>query len=126
MYYLLRAVPNTNACGVLTDTIPEGGEVGLFSLQGLSPKPAIKLPEGALGFESAEDLGVAIAKFFRETKKSIDSIDATEQIELVNIPLFAFIPYVVNWDTEPPIIYTRLSIEQYVAVVNSITKELGE
>lgn len=126
MYYLIRAVPNTNACGVMTDEILPGGKLGLCSQQDFSyPQPVVKPQGGAFGFEKAEDLGTAIAKFFRQTDKSIDAEAATRQIEAVNIPLFSFLPYVTDWSREPPLIYTKLSAHDYTAVIQSMTRELA-
>lgn len=129
MYALIKAVPNTNAFGVMQDhNLPAGGEVGLCLIKGntdfSTPVSVIKSPQGFFGFKTPDDLGTAIAKFFRETNKGIDAIAATEQIELVNIPLFQFLPYHTEWLTDPPMIYTRLTVNDYTAVVSSMTKEL--
>lgn len=127
MYYLIRAVPNTNACGVMTDEILPGGKLGLCSQQDFSyPQPVVKPKDGTFGFEKAEDLGKAIAKFLRETNKSIDAIAATGQIEGIDIPLFSFLPYVAEWDSKPPIVYARLSANDYAAVIQSMTGELAK
>ena len=119
MFYLLRAVENPNYTQMSEGF--EGGELGLFRLQGKSPEPLVHSPGLKYGFNNPSELGIAIGEFFRGKDASIDSIAATEMIELNTFPIP--LPH-VDW-SDPVVLYDRFSkAQQYLDMIVAMTKEL--
>ena len=119
MFYLLRAIENPNYTQMTGGF--DGGELGLFRLQGKSPEPLVHSPDLKYGFNDPSELGIAIGKFFRGKYASIDSIAATEMIELNIFPIP--LPH-VDWN-DPVVLYDRFSkAQQYIDMMVAMTKEL--
>lgn len=131
MFYLLKAIQNPSVTQMnfgVKDAVGEEAygepEYGLFQIEnGKFPEPLI-IPENTsnrIGFYNPSDLGKAIGKFFRKKYGNVDSIEATEMIELVNIP--RRIPD-VDWNKSPIIFYDMFGSKQYIEMMTAMTKEL--
>lgn len=113
MFYLLRV--GTGKTPRIFDEGKEKIQYGLFLFEGRHYKPAIDKQK------KPEDLGAAIADFFKGKFGPIDSIAATEMLEVVELP--TGVP-AAEFTEDGMIVYNILKSSEYVKIIKNMTEKL--
>ena len=122
MFYLLKA-------GITQTLSVEEGDYpstyGLFDLADVRhPNPVVK-PDGAREnkfYANPSDLGMATALYFKEKFGPIDSISATEMIEVANFPVqLPIIDFLPDLNIA---VYSRFSAKEYMGFMKELTQQL--
>nr|MBI4157133.1 hypothetical protein [Candidatus Woesearchaeota archaeon] len=97
---------------------------GLFDLTDLrNPKPIVKpnKAEPNKYYSTTSDLAIATADYFKAKFGSINSIEATEMLEAVNIPMR--LPF-VDFLEDTCVVYSRFSSKEYLNFILELKKNL--